>query len=238
MIRYVSRCVIPLTVIRGWSVTGPSSTQLVMEHELFRCVETEIFVRRDQLPSALEYLRVVLRCLESSHGGTSLFLSMVSQAGYDSLLQQLGGQYCLHDPICVRRVLSDETLISPACPDDSTAAASSDDWYAITFTNYHRGKARQPFDGLAEFLTVTMGRLFRARPHWGRICPDNLSGTVRLYPRMWRFLQICQRIDPDGAFRNQWMSSFLKGVEIRLRCILRIPEAGWVLEHFWRTEER
>lgn len=121
-----------------------------------------------------------------------------------------GGQYCLHDPICVRRVLSDETLISPACPDDSTAAASSDDWYAITFTNYHRGKARQPFDGLAEFLTVTMGRLFRARPHWGRICPDNLSGTMRLYPRMWRFLQICQRIDPDGAFRNQWISSLLE----------------------------
>lgn len=209
-IRNVFRCAIPLTVIRGWGVTGPSNTQLVMEHELFRCVETEIFVRRDQLPSALEYVREVLQCLGSSHGGTSRFLSMVSQAGCDSLLQQLRGQYCHHYPICVRRVLSDETLISPACPDDSTALTSSDDWYAMTFTNYHRGKARQPFDALAEFLTVSMGRLFRARPHWGKICPDNLSETRRLYPRMQQFVKICQRIDPDGAFRNRWMSSLFE----------------------------
>ncbi len=127
--------------------------------------------------------------------------------------------YCHHYPICVRKILPDDTLISMASnaetsPDsgsDATTARPSDQaWYSITLTNYHRGSDRKPFDHLASFLAKSMARLFGARPHWGKLCPLSSDELQKLYPAMDRFRDVCADADPDGTFANEWTESLFQ----------------------------
>ena len=56
-VRVLFRWVLSTFVIRRWRVVADSTTQLVMEHELFRHVEIELFVQRDRLDAALVFLQ-------------------------------------------------------------------------------------------------------------------------------------------------------------------------------------
>jgi len=86
LIRGFYRWLVLLAVIRGWRVVDRSQDQLIMEHELFRHIEIELFVTRSRLEGALQFVR---------------------EAICDS-----GADYTHHYAICVRKVLPDETLIS------------------------------------------------------------------------------------------------------------------------------
>ena len=49
---------------------------------------------------------------------------------------------------------------------------------------------------------------FDARPHWGKL----FLATPRLAPRYERlpdFVALAERLDPRGAFRNDWTERFL-----------------------------
>ena len=46
---------------------------------------------------------------------------------------------------------------------------------------------------------------FRARPHWGKVFTARAAEMERLYDRMHDFRALCERLDPRGAFVNQWL---------------------------------
>ncbi len=62
-VKAVFRWLAPAFVIRNWRIVGPASTQLVMEHELFRHIEMELFVQASQLHSSLLFLKNTLEAL-------------------------------------------------------------------------------------------------------------------------------------------------------------------------------
>ncbi len=67
LVRLMLRRIIPAFVVRDWFVVDQSTPQLVMEHELFRHIELELFVNREKLTSAMSFVEQVL-CVA---GGTS-----------------------------------------------------------------------------------------------------------------------------------------------------------------------
>lgn len=232
-IRMSYRWLIPACVIRDRPVTGPAVRQLVMEHELFRHVEIELFVQRSRLAGSLEFLQDVLSAAGTGTGSALAkrrFQQQLEQSACVEAFQDLRATFCHHFPICVRKILPDETLISMAsnAGNGSDASATSDDsssenaaWYAITLTSYDQQSNRESFCRLAQFLAISMARLFGARPHWGKLCPLPSEVIRDLYPAFGRFQQLCQEADPEGVFRNAWT-----------RELLNAPQTGNTTEKF------
>ena len=148
-------------------------------------------------------------------------LAAAERGAHEKELAEQRGIYCHHYPICVRKILPDDTLISMASNADEVASSngdiaatppSGDAWYSITLTNYHRGRARNEFERLAKFLASSMSRLFEARPHWGKLCPMPPDELRELYPAFGRFARVCSEVDPHRKFSNAWTSELLDEV--------------------------
>lgn len=198
---YFFRRLLPLTVIRNWKVVGKSQDMLVMEHELFRHVEIEVFVTRPKLSAAITFVKELVCYFD---GDGDAFSSATREQ-----LQQLGllnptdiGAYTHCYPICVRRILPDDTLISMASDADQ-------DSYSISFNSYARPSELQGFNRFSEVLTRSMASLFHARPHWGKVCPMDAATVRMLYPCLTEFQRVCLEFDPDARFRNDWVSRLL-----------------------------
>ena len=204
MIRFVFRRIVSAFLIRKWKVTDRSSSMLVMKHEAFRHIEIELFVPRDQLPDALRFTQEAIKVA----GGKESTLSADNQRRIDELgmqedLDGLHDQYCHHYPICVRRVIPDDTLIS-------MASGGNQDWYAVSFISYARPTRRAGFSLFSKFMARSMSQLFQARPHWGKICPLEASELTSLYPRFDSFRTVCNSLDSQGVFQNEWTTALLK----------------------------
>lgn len=202
--RFALRRVVPLFLIRNWKVIDDSSAMLVMKHEAFRHIEIELFVRRDQLADALSFSQDVIKLA----GGSASSLSSdnqrrIEQIGMQESLTSLQKQYFHHYPICVRRILSDDTLIS-------MASGEGEEWYSLSFISYAQPKDRGGFSQFASFMARSMSQLFGARPHWGKVCPLEVSELTSLYPRFDSFRRHCNSLDPAGAFRNNWTAALLE----------------------------
>jgi L-gulonolactone oxidase len=100
-------------------------------------------------------------------------------------------------------VLPDDTLIS-------MASGGGQDWYAVSFISYARPKRRAGFSLFASFMARSMSQLFQARPHWGKICPLEANELTSLYPRFDSFRNVCNTLDPQGVFQNEWTTALLK----------------------------
>jgi FAD binding domain/D-arabinono-1,4-lactone oxidase len=218
-VKAVFRWLAPACVIRNWRVVGPSSSQLVMEHELFRHVEIELFVQRHRLSCALKFLKNAIEASACQKGNTdSEFGNQICKTKTNEDIQKLHGRYCHHYPICVRKILPDDTLVSMASnggienriDTDKPGLLDNEAWYSITLTNYDRGQKRNQFEELAAFLAKSMMCLFDARPHWGKLCPLPTAALRSLYPSFKEFQQQCDRVDKDGVFRNQWTTRLLE----------------------------
>jgi xylitol oxidase len=61
------------------------------------------------------------------------------------------------------------------------------------------------------FLTRLFGRLYGARPHWGKVCPLLPEEVAPLYPDLARFRAAAAELDPHGQFRNEWTDGMLFG---------------------------
>jgi hypothetical protein len=191
--------------IRRWRVVDKSPAILIMEHELFRHVEIELFVERRQLRSALEYTREVIEYFAGNEEAvTQATRQHLQQLGMLDELVRAANSYTHHYVICVRRVLADDTLIS-------MASGNGDDWYAISFISYARPADRDSYMRFAAFMARTMAELFSARPHWGKICPLDRNQFEILYPRLNEFRSICEAFDPGRIFRNAWTERILFG---------------------------
>jgi len=204
LIRLAFRRIIPAFLIRNWRVTDRSSSMLVMRHDAFRHIEIELFVRRDQLVDALGFSQEAIKVA----GGRESTLSADNQRrieglGMQEALAGLHDQYCHHFPICVRRVLPDDTLIS-------MASGAEQDWYALSFISYAGPARRAGFSLFASFMARSMSRLFHARPHWGKVCPLGANELTSLYPKFDAFRTVCNTLDPQGVFQNGWTAALLE----------------------------
>ena len=156
------------------------------------------------------------------------------KSGNDSataIHDQQQGMYCHHYPICVRRVLADDTLVSMTGPSRESEFAQTtpqenftdeavsesrnnetsneNDWYAISFISYERPDRRAGFFVFAKFLASSMHVRFGARCHWGKHNPLDLTANEQLYPQLATFRQVVQRFVPHSRFSNVWVHDVL-----------------------------
>ncbi len=54
---------------------------------------------------------------------------------------------------------------------------------------------------------------FGARPHWGKLFLADAAAIGPLYERLPAFRALCERRDPRGAFRNDWLARHVLGDE-------------------------
>ena len=204
MIQFAFRHIVPAFLIRKWKVTDRSSSMLVMKHEAFRHIEIELFVPRDQLADALRFTQEAIKVAAGKESTLSADnQQQINEHGMQEDLDGLQDQYCHHYPICVRRVLPDDTLIS-------MASGGNQDWYAVSFISYARPARRAGFSLFSNFMARSMSRLFQARPHWGKICPLEANELTSLYPRFDSFRTVCNSLDPQGVFQNEWTTALLE----------------------------
>ena len=212
------RRVLSLTVVKRWRVVDKSQKMLVMEHQLFRHVEIELFVTQSRIHEALAFTEEVLKYFAGDEGAIS---SETKNRLSSSLLwEQLSasrGRYLHHYPICVRRILPDHCMLS-------MASGTDEPWYAISFISYDPPERLDNFLTFAQFLTKSMVALFAARPHWGKICPLNADDVEHLYPELANFRDVCTSLDPEGAFRNDWLNGLLFSKYVRCAKSSRTPE--------------
>ena len=201
--RWIMPCLIP----QGWRVVDRSDRQLTMEHELFRHIEIELFVQRSQLPAAAEYVTWLLRHLGGERvAPTESVRTALQQHGQWQQLESLHGTYLHHYPVCVRKVLADETLISMSSGD-------AEPWYALSFISYAHPSRRDSFYRFADVLARTMASLFNARPHWGKYCPLPPAELRRLYPHLDQFAEMCRSTGSLAVFANDWLRGILTPCE-------------------------
>lgn len=207
LIRFFYRRIVPWTMVRGWRVVDKSQRMLTMEHELFRHIEIELFVKHSRLGKLLEFVYLLLlHCDGCTSAISDDVWRQLEAAGLKSPLEELNGRYTHHYPICIRKVLPDDTLISMASGDDEP-------YYAVSFINYNVPSRREDFLAFASFLAHATALLYAARPHWGKVCPFDSDLTEKLYPRLNEFCRICDGLDPGGAFRNSWVDGLVFGRE-------------------------
>lgn len=196
------RHIVPLTVPRGWKVVDRSDKQLTMEHELFRHIEIEVFVTCSRLHKAIDCLTWFLKVLGGEDAPPPDVIRTVAPDLPEELqIAAASGAYVHHYPICIRRVLPDDALIS-------MTSDYNEPCYAISLISYAWPSRRDSFFRMSELLTKSMVTLFAARAHWGKYCPAGHTQMPQLYSRWNEFAVVRSRLDPDGAFSNDWARTF------------------------------
>ncbi len=201
------RHLLPWTVIRGWKVVDQSDRLLIMEHELFRHIEIEVFVKRSVLAEALGFAQEMLR----HFAGETDALSGATRSRLSSLdllaeLESGAGKFTYNYLVCIRKVLPDDTLLSMASSDDEP-------YYAISFTSYAHPTERSGYFQFANCLTNCLVALFDGRPHWGKYCPLTPQQVAEVYPHLSEFRAACESLDPQQVFRNDWINRTVFGVK-------------------------
>jgi len=201
LVHFMFRRILPSSIFPRWVAVDRSDKQLVMEHELFRHLEQEVFVRRSAVIDASHFLADILKLADDAgHELSSSTRSQLDSVDALDTVQSLGGCFTHHYPICFRRILPDDTLIS-------MASGGSEDWYAISLITYT--EPRDDFYQVARFLAKAMTLLFNARVHWGKWCPVTAEQIAQQYPELSAFNTICRRFDLNGVFQNQFISEKL-----------------------------
>jgi len=199
------RHILPWTVIRGWKVTDRSQAMLIMEHELFRHIEIEVFVQRPQLADALMFAQQLLRHCDGERDAFSDDIRhQLQQHGLWDDVQASAGCFTACYPICIRKILPDDTLISMASSD-------GEPYYSLSFISYARPNDRDGFFRFANCLSDATVALYAARPHWGKVCPLTATQAATLYPHLPAFRRVAREFDAAGVFLNDWVAGVLFG---------------------------
>ncbi len=198
---FFHRALSPL-ILKNLTIVDDSHRMLVMEHELFKHLEIEIFVSRQHLRPAARFVRDVLARFDSPAAAISgETREDLQRIGMEKSLEKLCGTFTYHYVVTFRRVLPDDTLIS-------MTASAEEPWYAISFITYV--EPRDQFLAMGSFLLESMVKLYGARPHWGKFCPLPPEAAGALYPRLADFRGICRNVDPHGVFRNDFVKQVLE----------------------------
>ena len=200
LVRFFYKRILPFTIARNWKVVDDSHKMLTMQHELFRHIEIELFVTRSRLPEAIDFVIDAVAVFGGQRAPSG-------NTNREREFEKYKGHYCHHYPICVRRVMPDDTLISMSSPD---AKNPKDDWYAISFISYQWPNRRQGFFEFADFMAAKMAERFDARAHWGKYNPLGSEENERLYPKLAEFNSIREKFDSAGRFENNWLAKVIK----------------------------
>jgi hypothetical protein len=191
------------TIPRRWHVVDKSQDQLIMEHELFRHIEMELFVPRENLAVALSFLKEAFVEFDSGQGFSAETRAQIAELGVPTQIELPRDCYTHHYPVCVRRVLPDDTLLS-------ASSGGDEDYYALSLISYARPDERQGFFAFCNFVAPAMSALFAARCHWGKFCPSSGDSIRQQYPRLATFQAVCRKFDPNGRFRIDWLRKVLR----------------------------
>ncbi|GAA4454465.1 D-arabinono-1,4-lactone oxidase [Novipirellula rosea] len=176
------RHLIPRLIPQNWKVVDRSDRQLTMQHERFRHIEVEIFVPQKHLKDSISVAIDLLKNYAS---------------------RSASERYVHHYPICIRRVLPDDTLVSPG-------SGGKEPWYTLSFISYARPAERQGFEAFATEIVRVMATRFDARPHWGKFCPIDAKTVAKLYPNWDDFRREVSSVGDDFPFVNDWLLEFLQ----------------------------
>jgi hypothetical protein len=199
--RFFFRSVLPWTILTNVPIVDHSDEALVMEHELFRHLEIEIFVPARHLSLAADFVRAVLEVFDGAEAAppTEIAARLDSIGMLEELTQRVG-RFTYHYSITFRRVLPDDTLIS-------MTAGATEPYYSISLITY--AEPRDRFYELASFLARSMVKLFEARLHWGKYFPLPNADLEGSYPQLAEFRGLCRQVDPHGVFRNEFAQRVL-----------------------------
>lgn len=197
MLRGFYRRCFPALMLTGTRSADRMDRVLLMHHQVYRHVETELFVPGSRLVEAMGLVRAVLVYAAGQAGSLGEpYDEQVREMGFSESLARIGGIYTHHFPITLRRVLPDDTLIS-------MAAGGDEPRWAISLITYGTADLAG-FEATMAWLAAVTAELFDARPHWGKHNPLGFQSIDRLYPELRAFRQFCEGIDPDGRFRNDY----------------------------------
>ena len=196
--QFAFRWIIPMAVVRNWKVVDDSTQLLVMEHQLFRHVEMELFVQRDRLEAALNDYRGILQFAAGDGTLAESLNERLCRSTDPEHLEGIRGQYTHHYPVAIRRIVPDQTMMS-------MTSGGDDSWFAISLITYDRIRNLDPFKQLCSMLARFMAHEYGARPHWGKYCPLEAGTLKELYPRWSEFAAMRSRRDPSGRLRNRWI---------------------------------
>jgi len=98
-------------------------------------------------------------------------------------------------PVEVRFVAADDILLSPAHGRETCYIA----------VHMYRGMDYEPyFRGVEEIMMS-----FDGRPHWGKLHFRDAASLSKTYPRWDDFIDVRDKLDPDGLFRNTYLDRVL-----------------------------
>lgn len=174
----------------------PGCTRLLM-----RCVHALLRKGTDVGPSSLQMTSV--RTMKYHELEMALDLADLP-AAFDAVrtiiqelskLEPASERYYAHLPVTIRAVRGrPDNFLSPTLGRDTA-------YISIT--------SRTGFEGYERYFAAVETRLidqFGARPHWGK---HHSSNPVALYPTAEAFKAVCRAFDPEGKFRNEFVTSRL-----------------------------
>jgi len=187
------------------TVVNPSAYGLTLHtlhHATFKHLEMEIFIPENYIHKALEVIQYI----------TNIFAGIAQEQNETlegelrrvKLLEKIEGNkgsYIHHYPFFIRKVWPDDTLISTTTGNKS--------YYAIGFFTYLKEEERGKFYEFAHCMALALNKLFDARLHWGKYFPLQYEDVRDLYPNMKTFHKICDQVDPNGVFRNNYAKKVL-----------------------------
>lgn len=195
LIRFFYRHVLAKLILKNRTFVDHSDRMLVMKHELFKHLETEIFVPARHIHEAAKFVENIVAVFDGGEISAELASQLPDPVLFDELKGRRGS-FTHHYVITFRRVLADDALIS--------MTSGLETWYAISFITYV--EPRDAFYHMASFLARSMAALFEARLHWGKYFPLDRVAVERAYPELPLFREICRRHDPHGVFRNAFVA--------------------------------
>jgi D-arabinono-1,4-lactone oxidase len=191
----------PCFVIDPNGIVDHSHRQLVMKHELFRHFEIELFVTKSSLPETMNLVKDLLKVAAGIQFKVSdNTIQQLKKIGLHDKLNELKGKHVHHYPICIRKMLPDDVMMS-AC------SSSDEPYYSVSFICYR--KDRSGFKFFADFLAEATFKLFNARLHWGKYFTHDAAKVSALYPELGAFREICRKYDPSGVFRNEFVEDII-----------------------------
>ncbi|HYZ93831.1 MAG TPA: D-arabinono-1,4-lactone oxidase [Actinomycetota bacterium] len=113
--------------------------------------------------------------------------------GIRSMIDDRG--FKVNFPVEVRFVKGDDITLSPAHGRETCYIA----------VHLYRGMDYEPYFRAVEELMKT----FDGRPHWGKLHFRDADSLSRVYPRWSEFIDIRNKLDPDGRFRNAYLDRVL-----------------------------
>jgi xylitol oxidase len=98
----------------------------------------------------------------------------------------------------IRTIAADELWMSPQYAQDTIAIH-------FTWRREQQAVERALLDIEAALAPL------QARPHWGKLFLADAETIAPLYERLHDFTALVQRLDPRGAFRNDWLETRVLG---------------------------